>query len=137
MDPGEDGTIAAEPPWVGYADSGLQPDEPTYVLVNAVWRELPFVDDILYENIVMHEVLHPIVGSQDAPVSGDDHSYGTNIDGANSPLLTTYAESYSVNTPPSAGCDQPDGVQECNDHSTTLSHCTTDAVSRYMDDFSE
>lgn len=120
-------------PLAGYDRGEFGRDSTPHAIVNADTR-LPLLPDPLFENYVMHEVLHAVLDHREAPFGADDHSYGTVRDGRASPMLTGYTEVYSKNGSPPGNCDG-EGVPEANFHTTTLSECTREEVIRYLEEY--
>lgn len=127
--PDSDRDPSDDAPLAGFDHRPLAVDTKACALVNAGMRVLPF--DNLFENFVIHEVLHAMFDDSEAPASGNDHSFGTVINGAASPMLTGYAEPYFFNPTPETACDV-DEVPEATGHTTDLSQCTRDEVNRYL-----
>lgn len=133
--PGEEETIDAAP-YLGYDKGWLGPERTPHAVVNTFPRSADLLDaavdtDTFFDNMVMHEVLHAVLDRANAPDEATDHSFGTTQDGTISPMLTAYAEQFSINTPPERACGQ-DGVAQTLNHTTSLSECTTQEVERYM-----
>lgn len=86
-----------------------------------------------FKNIVRHEFLHTVVDGDFAPVSGNEHSFGTQKGWAceNTPLLTGYAESVSDNDKPAECCNQ-DSVSTCDAHTKAISDCTYEEATYWL-----
>jgi hypothetical protein len=85
-----------------------------------VVSEIPNMGDF-YRNMVIHEVLHAL---------GAEHYHGENSDGANTPMISGYAEHISNNDPPSDPCSKP--VLETSSHTNEISECTEEVVQDKM-----
>lgn len=118
-----------DPPFAGYDHRPLAVDTEAVALVNAGLRPLPV--DLLFENFVIHEVLHAMFDASNAPAPGYDHSFGTVTDGQATPMLTGYTEFYAANDPPPAACDL-ESVPEASGHTTDLARCAREEVNRYL-----
>lgn len=120
-------------PYAGYDRGQLAPDATPHAVVNTEMR-IPLLSQPIFENFVIHEVLHAVLDDAEAPVEGNDHSYGTVENGVASPMLTGYSEPLAQNPPPRTACGLEGGVPTALDHTTTLSQCTRDAVHDYLRD---
>lgn len=118
-------------PYAGYDRGQLAPDSTPHAVVNTEMR-IPLLSQPIFENFVIHEVLHAVLEDGEAPAEGNDHSYGTVTNGKATPMLTGYCEPVAQNPSPPNACGLEDGVPSAMDHTTTLSECTKEGVHDYL-----
>lgn len=88
-----------------------------------------------YKNFVKHEFLHTVVDGNYAPDSGNEHSFGAQKGWVceNTPLLTGYAESKRGGNEKPDSCCNKDTVDTCDAHVGTLSDCTINEATYWLD----
>lgn len=109
---------------------------PVFVANADLWN----YDVTTYKNIVKQEFLHLIADGSNAPVYGNEHSFGTQYhEGGDlyatesSPMLTGYTEDKrGGNEKPSACCHQ-DSVNNADAHSGDMSSCIVNEAQRWTD----
>jgi len=112
-------------PYLGLSSGKYRETERPVTLINAAVLEFDLVVDAagLFENMVIHELLHSV---------DVKHEHGENTDGANSPMLSGYAESYSTNSPPAETCSGEPPKTGVDAWTHELSQCSVDLFNEWM-----
>jgi len=141
-------------PNLGMARGSYQQDENSYTIVNSQILQAPLeelADFILlgmgslvkdeqyklFENMIMHELLHNMMDDDHAPDPGDDHSFGEvksawhRVRDRASPMLTGYTEPASANDPPDEFCIEDSN--SARNWTDTLSTCTENEGIRWLE----
>lgn len=141
-------------PNLGMSNGSYQQDENSHAIVNSRILQAPLEElsnfilwgtgslvsreqNKLFENIVMHELLHNMVDDYRAPYPGDDHSFGEvksawyRVRDRASPMLTGYTEPGSANDPPDEFCSKDSS--SAKNWTDTLSSCTRTEGTRWLE----